>query len=295
MIENTSCTNIVIAGIGGSGIAGRIFQGLYTQKPVLLVEEYLMPDFVNRDTLVIAMSYSGNTEETLSAVQDAKRKHAHVVTITSGGKISSLGDQNIIIPQKGMQPRSAIGYQLMPLLLSFGISSEQDAKNARTILDGLDKDHTECTKHASNIFSGSKIPVVYGSAPFQGVPYRWKMQIGETAKVAIFANNFPSLSHTDVMGLGKGYNKDIFYYFVLEPESARIKKRMEIMAKLTKTDFNLIRPKGKSTAEKLFYYIHYGDYIAYDLAKLRSMDPQNVDLIEQIKAELARTDPKGLP
>ena len=98
--------NVVIAGMGGSGIAGKIFSELYTKMPIYLVDDYSAPEFINKKTLFIAQSYSGNTEETLSSIAEAKKKGAHTVVIASGGKLIDLGDQKVTVP-KGLQPRSA--------------------------------------------------------------------------------------------------------------------------------------------------------------------------------------------
>ncbi len=289
-IKDTDYDQIVIAGMGGSGIAGKIFQELYTEKPVRLVEDYRIPKFVNKNTLFIAVSYSGTTEETLSAATQAKRQGAHLVTISSGQQLSKLGHQNIILPNSSLQPRAAVGYLLVPLLRSFKISTERELNLAYRSIAGLDKNSEECKKHAAKISAEKKIPVIYSGAPFKSVAYRWKTQMNENAKVICYANYFPELNHNDTVALAKTYRKDLFYFLVLESDYPEIRKRVELTASITNTEFHVIKAKGKSVTERLFYLIHFGDYLSYHLGKLRGVDPGDVTLVNEIKKGLVKND-----
>ncbi len=278
--------NVVIAGLGGSGIAGRIFQELYSSKPVMIADDYTAPSFVSKSTLFIAISYSGNTEETLSSTADAKARGAHIVTISAGGKLYGQGDQNIRIPRRDLQPRSVTGYMIMPLLRGFGIVSEEEADGSYKLLDALDNDNIECLVHAKAIMEGSCIPAIFGSHPYKGVAYRWKTQFNENAKVLAYSNSFPELNHNDTMALAQTYLKDRFYFMVFGSESERIKKRIEVTQEITASQFNIIEPKGRTYIERMFYLLHYGDYVSYHLAVLRGADPADISLIERLKAEL---------
>lgn len=288
-IKDIEYDRIVIAGMGGSGIIGKMFEELYTQKPIFIVQDYQIPDFVDKNTLFIGSSYSGNTEEVLSAVSLAKKKGARIATISAGGQISKYGDENVHIPRAGLQPRAALGYLLVPLLLSFGVSTKAELTRTQKILKELDDDNSECEMHAKNIFSNSSIPVVYGVAPFKNVAYRWKTQMGENAKILAYSNNFPELNHNDTMALAKTYRKEMFYFFVFESSQRIINKRIELTSKITKTKFHMIKPEGKSIVEKLFYLIHYGDYVSYHLGRLRGVDTRDIGLVEEIKKGLAKS------
>ena len=287
-INGIDYDKIVIAGMGGSGIAGKIFQELYTKKPVLTVEDYNIPEFVDKHTLFIGMSYSGNTEETLSAVSLAKKKGARIATISSGGRISDLGEENITIPKVGMQPRAAIGYLLVPLLLSFGLSSKAELARAKKLVESLDSSNSECEHHAKELLKNSKIPVIYGVTPFKTIAYRWKTQMSENAKVIAYANSFPELNHNDTMALAETSRKGLFYFFVFESDDAKMNKRIELTSRVTDTQFHMIKPKGESVTEKLFYLIHYGDYISYHLGRLRGLDTRDIGLVEDIKRGLSK-------
>lgn len=285
-IKDIDYEQIVLAGVGGSGIACKIFQELYTDKQVSLVDDYRIPQFINSKTLFIAVSFSGGTEEVITATEKAKEKGARIATISVGGPLSKYGDENILIPRNDIQPRAAIGYLLVPLLLSFGVTNRSELNEARKLLDSLDKDNRDCEKYAREISDGNHIPIIYGSSPYRAVAYSWKVRFNETSKVLSYANYFPELNHTDTMPLARTYRKSMFYFFVLESEFQEIKKRVELTASITNTKFRLIRAKGKSVTERIFYLIHVGDYISYHLAMQRGQNPSDVGLIARLKAGL---------
>jgi len=277
--------NIVIAGMGGSGIVGSIFKELYTQKPVVQVDDYHIPDFVNEKSLFIAVSYSGNTEETLSATDLAIDKKATVFTISSGGKLGEKGAQNVTVP-KGLQPRSSVGYMLMPLLNTFLPQSQKRIDNAHRLLETMDENNEHIKAQAREIFEHSSIPVIYGHYPFKAVAYRWKTQFNENAKILAYSNFFPELNHNDTMPLRDTYRKDSFMFFTFSSTNEKIKSRISITAEITNTYFVRIDPLGGSIFEKLFYLIHYGDYLTYHLANYRGMSPEDVGIIEELKLRM---------
>lgn len=280
-------SNIIIAGMGGSGVAGQIFSEMYSEIPVHLVDDYSIPRFASKDTLFIGISYSGNTEETVSATREAIRKKAHVVTISSGGKLQKLGNQHIRIPNASLQPRSATGYMLMPLLNTFGLVKKKDLQSAYWLLSELDKDNEECRVHAQSIIQGEKIPCVFGSSPFSSIAYRWKTQFNENAKVLAYSNSFPELNHNDTMALAQTYSKEKFYFMVFASERERIRKRISVTAEIANAQFNEIKAKGRTDFERMLYLLHYGDYVSYHLGKLRNVAPEDVSLIQKLKEKLA--------
>jgi glucose/mannose-6-phosphate isomerase len=278
--------NVAVAGMGGSGIVGKIFSEIYTERPVTLIDGYNVPAHLSRDTLFIAVSYSGNTEETIKAAKYAARKGCMVVTISSGGRLGEYGDQKIRIPRSDLQPRSAIGYMLMPFMKGFGLVDDAGVKEAYKVLGGLDRNNQECFAHAKRISRNKKIPIVYGAYPFSSIAYRWKTQFNENAKVISYCSSFPELNHNDTMALAETYRKDEFYIMVFDSERREIKSRIEITSRLTQTKFNFIEFAGRSLAARLFYMIHYGDYLSYHLGKMRGVDPTDVSLIEELKRSL---------
>ena len=279
--------NVVVAGMGGSGIVGRIFSELYSEKPVEVISDYQLPKYANDRTLVIGVSYSGNTEETISVLNQAQKKNCVTVAITSGGKISGMGFQTVLIPG-GLQPRSSLGYMLMPLLSTFLdiTNNVRDATFER--LKNMDEAHSKEETLALEIFKEQRIPVIMGFFPFSWVAYRWKTQFNENSKIMAFSNYFPELNHNETMAIGDTFRRDLFKYIAFRGSANnRIEKRIEETSKITGVDFYQVTAEGNSTIEKLFFLVHYGDYVSYHLAKLRNVNPQDVSKIELLKKRLA--------
>jgi len=278
--------NIVISGMGGSGVVGNIFQEYYNKKPVITIGDYGIPDFVNEKTLFIGISYSGNTEETLNNIEEAKNKGAHVFGITSGGKLETIIDNKIIIPS-GIQPRSALGYMLMPLYNTFDLINDEQINSVYNTLNAVDQDHEEMKKEAFKIYSNSYIPVIFGSRPYKSVAYRWKTQFNENAKTFAFYNYFPELNHNDTMPLKSAYRLNEYIYYVFDSDNPRINQRIRITQEITGSQFNIIKSPSNDYFNKLFYLIHYADYLTYHLALIRNVDPNDVSTIEELKKKLA--------
>ncbi len=283
---NFDFDNIVISGMGGSGVVGNIFQEYYSKKPVITVGDYGIPDFVNNKTLFIGISYSGNTEETLNNIEEAKNRGAHVFGITSGGKLETIIENKIIIPS-GIQPRSALGYMLMPLYNTFNLINDDQIDSIYKILDAIDQNHEEMKNEAFKIYGNSYIPIIFGSRPYKSVAYRWKTQFNENAKTFAFYNYFPELNHNDTMPLKSAYRKDEYLYYVFESDNQRVNQRIRITQEITGSQFNIIKPPSEDYFNKLFYLIHYADYLTYQLALIRNIDPNDVSTIEDLKQKLA--------
>lgn len=276
-------SNVVIAGMGGSGIAGKIFQELYSRKPLLSLDDYHVPEYVDSNTVFISMSYSGNTEEVISSTSEALERGASVFAVTSGGKLENIVDNAIKIPP-GLQPRSSLGYMLMPLLNSFTPPDESSINRTRELLEELDNSNEEMKVEAEKINRRELIPVVYGSSPFRAVAYRWRTQFNENAKVLSSSHYFPELDHNEIVALKETYHRKRFIFYSLEGTGEqRNNARIGATEQVTGLEINRILPKGVSDLERIFYLIHYGDYLTYHLAKLRGIDPTDVSTIEKMK------------
>lgn len=279
--------NIVISGMGGSGIAGSIFSELYRKCPVEVVTDYHLPEYAGSDTLFIGISYSGNTEETLSAAGEAIRNGCQVRLVTSGGQLSEMGQDTVLIPP-GLQPRSALGYLLKPFLSTFITSSEEEYAEISGILQELDNDNKAQEELATEISGRQEIPVVMGYEPLRWVAYRWKTQFNENSKLLSFSNYFPELNHNETVPLRSSYRKDVFRFLVFGGAPQRIEERIRITSRITGTDFTRIPVVGNTLLQRLFYLIHYGDYLSYHLARARNLDPEEVGVIEELKKELKK-------
>ena len=278
-------SNIVVAGMGGSGIAGNIFSEIYDKSPVQVVSDYRLPEYAGKNTLFIGISYSGNTEETLAATMEAMKRGCQMRLITSGGELSQLGEETIKIPS-GLQPRSALGYLIKPFLQSFLFRDSEGYDAVHKLLKEMDDNNEEQLGLASSINGKSLIPVVFGHYPYRWIAYRWKTQFNENSKVLAFSNFFPELNHNDTVPLKASYRKEDFRFISFGDARPRIEKRIRITGSITGTDFARVPVKGETLLQKMFYLIHYGDYVSYHLAKLRNIDPEEVSVITELKEGL---------
>ena len=278
---------IVISGMGGSGIVGRIFAELYEQFPVQVISDYKIPDYVDRDTLFIAISYSGNTEETLSTLKQAETRGAQIKTITSGGELGKSGFESVMVPS-GMQPRNALGYMLAPLLRSILKLDAEEIKSAASILREIEKKSSYLKEMAENICSDELIPWIVGYEPYIATSYRWKTQFNENGKILAVNSVIPELNHNETMPLKMSYGLKRFYFITLgNPMNERTARRLRITSELTGLKFHNVMEAGNTKLQKILSMIHSGDYISYYVSEIRGLDPMDVSLIEELKKRLS--------
>jgi len=294
MTVSGKINNIIIAGMGGSAVGGDLLR-LYmhdSKIPVATIRDYKLPNYVNENTLVFAVSYSGNTEETLSAYEDALKKKAKIIAVTSGGKLGDISSKAIKIP-KGLQPRAALGYLFFPVLgvlVNSGIVKENQAE-INEMLDVLSQkeDFRQFgEKLAQKI--GSRTPLIYSSEQFSAVAYRWKTQFNENSKVAAFSHSFSEMNHNEIVGY-QSMGKDKFIAIVIRDhaDNERIKKRMEITKEIIsqKVEVEEVYTKGSFLLSRLLSGLYYADFASYYLALQNKVDPTPVHVIENLKKKLA--------
>lgn len=288
---------IVFIGMGGSAISGDLIKSYLSLKvPVFVFKSYDLPEFVDKRTLVFAISYSGNTEETLTAFNAAFRKNAHIVAITSDGKLEGLclkNDLPFIKVPAGVQPRASVAYLFFPILnvlSNSGLIPNQDRFVSATI-SALR--HSNIKDKAEELAEKlvSSVPLIYASEKLAAVAYRWKTQFNENAKVHAFCHVFPELNHNELVGYG---NLNANYYVIIlqdEEDNRRIKQRMKLTKELiTKShvESTLINITGNNLLTRIFSAIHLGDLTSYFLAKKLNTEPEKVDVIEEFKSKLKK-------
>ncbi len=280
---------IVISGMGGSGVSGRIFSEAFQELPVIVVDSYKLPKYVDRNYCFIAVSYSGNTEETLSTVREAKSRGITVNAITSGGELSTICDNLIKIPS-GLQPREAIGYLLMPLLNTFiGIKGEE-RKRIISILENLEKERSPIWQLAQKIVDSRKIPYILSWEPFSSLSYRFKTQFNENSKLFALNHNLSEQNHNELVPqlVNSGMAEKFIFLAIEGDSSSRCKVRLDIMESKFSSEIIKIKPKGETYLEKLFYILHYIDILTVEVSLRLSFDPEDVKVLENLKAELSR-------
>lgn len=302
---------IVFSGLGGSAIGGDLVKSyLYFESklPILVFREYNLPAFLDEDTLVFISSYSGNTEETLSAYQEAKARGAHLVCISSDGKLKENclndGFSFIEIPA-GFPPRCALGYlSIIPLVIleRLGIvsSKEEDIKEVISILKDLKNNclnpqigqKENIAKYiAKKIFN--KFVFIYStSINFDVAATRLRAELNENAKSLATSHLFPEMNHNEIEGFknpAKLFKNFIVLLFNDKGIHPRVKKRMEITKEILKKEGLLcieISSWGESLLSRIFSLIYIGDFISFYLSILYGIDPTPVDRITYLKKRL---------
>jgi len=299
----------VITGMGGSGIAGDIISDLLYDKNVLIypVHDYSLPGWVDKDTLVIALSYSGNTEETLSVFAEARNKGAKLLGIATDGKLKVLADKfnaPCLTFEYKAEPRQAFPYFLTFLVSIFAKLGhlEVTADDFAKMIDFVEQyqqkikfsslSNANLAKITAQKLSG-RIPFIFSSGLLQSVGRRIKTQINENAKNFAFTECLPELNHNSITGLSFPRGNNI-YVLMLESnfDNERIVKRQNITAKiLENARIPLIRFKllpCESQLSEILSCVIFGDYLSYYFAVLNDTNPDSIKNIEYLKAELEK-------
>lgn len=302
---------IVVLGMGGSGMSGDVAAALPADGfpvPFVTVKGYGLPAFVDGSSLVFAVSYSGNTEETLDCFEESLSRGARVVAVTSGGRLAELAAEHDVplfrIPG-GMQPRASLGYLVVPVVCSLqrmGLASglAEAIEGSAAMLEGRSREYAVTavlddnpTKRLAKDLVGC-LPVVYGQEGALAVTaMRWKAQFNENAKVPAFSNAFPELNHNETVGWEHldDVRSRCHLIVLREPdEHPRVKKRIEITIDLLEdyvAHVVQICARGANRVERLFDLIYFGDYASVYLALAMGQDPTPVTRIEELKKRLA--------
>src|SRR3989338_824690 len=287
-------SNIVVIGMGGSAIGGDLLKAYLLgngKVPVHVIRDYKVPKFVDENTLVFAVSYSGNTEETLSALKDAQKKNAKIIGVTSGGQLAAECNKLIAIP-KGLQPRAALGYLFFPMLGVLHNSGIIRVKNEElnelvSVLNKFDSFNSLGETIAKKI--RDKTPIIYSSESLGPVAMRWKTQINENAKMPAFYNVFSEMNHNEIAGY-RGIGNNFTAVLIRDKhDNDRVKKRMDICRQIMEQRINVVEAEtqGSSLLARMLSGIYLGDFVSYHLAMWNRIDPSPVEIIEGMKKKLA--------
>ena len=295
-------SNVLISGLGGSGIGGTIAAEVVASEagiPIVTNSGYFIPGFVDDETLFVACSYSGNTEETLSAANLAHEKGAKIVVISSGGKLKEMAEAHqwdyIGIPG-GQPPRASFGLsfpEVLYVLHAYGIISKKFEKDLEAAMKLLDDNEAAIQKEALEVTEKlfGKIPVIYAADGFGGVATRFRQQINENSKMLCWHHVIPEMNHNELVGWRTKNDDLAVVLFRNESDYKRIQARMEInkrtFAEYTNTTVE-IWSKGESDLQRSLYLIHIGDWITYFLAEKKGIDETEVKVIDHLKGELAK-------
>ncbi len=303
--------NIIITGLGGSAIGGDLLRAYLADKcgvPVIVNRHYYFPEYVGKNSLVIVSSYSGNTEETVSAYKDAVKRKAMVFCITSGGEVEKMAKKHkhpyIKIPG-GLPPRAALGYSFFPTLialskLGFIKDQKKEIKETLALLNALSARYSNdaaADNLALNLAKTihGKLPLIYsGADKFDTVNTRWRGQITENAKTLAFGHVFPELNHNEIVGweVLKDLMKNIHVIILRDNEDyKRIQLRMDISKGIIgglADGVTEVWTEGKSLLARTFSLLYLADWLSFYLAMFNGVDPSPVKKIDFLKEELGK-------
>lgn len=291
---------VVVGGMGGSGLVAGILRALKPGLNVVAHHEYGLPSFVGGDGekyLFIAVSHSGDTEETINFCEEAIKEGLPVAVVSAKGKLLELAEEKglpyIDLPGDEVQPRMALGYALRAVLKLIG--EEKLYKETTRLAEKLDPlRHEEHGRELAQKLSGA-VPIVYASRFNQALAYNWKIKFNETGKIPAFCNVFPELNHNEMESFGERsaagalLPKAHFVFLRDDADHLRIRERMELTAKLY-SDCGLsvedVMIEGKTRLERIFNTLLLGDWAAYYLALGNGVEPESVPMIERFKKDI---------
>ena len=309
--EYARVKKVIVLGMGSSAIGGEIVRRLTLAEgkvPVWVQQDYGLPPFVDEDTLVIASSYSGNTEETLSSFTESLKTPAKKLVLTGGGKLKRLAKRKgipVFIIDYQSPPRAAFPHSFVPLvgiLQRLGLlrNKSADLPEALRILNKLSTDFVETTPLVANPAKQlatklwGHIAIIYGAGIISAVAQRWKTQLNENSKTWAFFELFPELNHNAVVGYEfPSQTKERMFVILLHSASLhpRVLLRYEATTKLLAKagiSHEFVEAHGETSLAQVMSLIFLGDYLSFYLAILNRIDPTPVDAIAFVKNYLSQ-------
>ncbi len=313
-ISGKKYAGVVFTGMGGSGFAGDIIKSLIEHSVHIFTESvkgYRLPGYVNKDWLVVAVSYSGNTQETVACIEQAVKLGATILAVTSGGRLAQIAQDHdcaVIKVPSGFQPRGAIGFLFLPTLLALkklgivhmdlvDINEGLDAvKNLSARLSRKVPTGKNFAKQLACAI-GDRLPVIYGTQGYlRCIAYRWKCEINENAKTPCFWAHFPELNHNETVGWERLASVTRNFVLIIlreQDEPPSIKTRIDTTISLIRENLGQVIEvpvEGRSLFCRAVTALYLGDIASVYLALLSGVDPTPVEKIEKLKQELAKLD-----
>ena len=307
-LDASGLQQVILTGLGGSAAGGDFARALYEAEgrvPFAVNRDYTLPAYAGPATLVFAASYSGNTEETLSAYADARRRGARIVVVTSGGELARRAQQDgvpVISIPGGQPPRTAMGFMLVPVLVAsakLGLLPAQDVAGAcagmeesmRSWAAGSSLESNEAKRLAIALHGA--VGVLYGLGSWPSVVAgRWKAQINENAKQHVFAHMLPEMNHNEILGWEGARHQGVARWVALLLEDRAEGERMALRARVTldlisqAAEVHRVRGSGATLLGRMLSLALLGDFVSLYLAALNEVDPYTITSIDQIKQAL---------
>lgn len=302
---------LVFAGLGGSGLGGELVARLFERElpiPAMVSQRYQPPGFLNSDSLLFCISYSGNTEEAISTFQAGMDKGARIICLTSGGRLGELAAAHqvpLVLVPNGRPPRSAFGYLFLPMiriLEKLGLIGDQtqvlhEAVERLTELEGEIGPQVPTSANQAKELAlklQGRFPVIYGCVgPMGVVAYRWRTQLNENSKVLACSHVFTELDHNEIVGWGEGAQvagDPMVIILRSQLDNDRAQLQMEVAKKIISSQAEVyeICGQGKWELAQALGLLYLGDFTSIYLALLRGVDPSQIAAIDRLKGELSQ-------
>jgi glucose/mannose-6-phosphate isomerase len=287
---------LVFCGMGGSALCGEVLK-LYFEKiklklEILIHRDYGLPVLAQKDDFYFIISYSGNTEETISTFKETLKRNFKKIAICSGGLLEKIAKRNkvpLVLVPKGVPPRFALGYffsVVFKILKNSKVLKERNKFYLKLKPEGLEKKG----KNLAQKIKG-KIPLIYCSRINFPLAKIWKINFNENSKIPAFANFFPELNHNEMQGFEKLSNKFFIIFLKDKEDLSPNKRRMELTFKLLKkrgVKGEFLELKERNVLQKIFNSILLSEWTSFYLAQLYRKDPGPVKLVEEFKKSLKR-------
>ena len=306
--EYPGIQKIMVLGMGGSAIGGdvaRVISQNSCTVPIIINRSYNIPEWVDSHTLILASSYSGGTEETLSAFAQCRERNCPIIVLSTGGKITELANEyglDIVTVPSGFQPRAALGFSfslILILLRSLGFVQSKTVKMVENSIEPLEILASELNRSENPALAiaeqiHSTCPIIYGSEDLTWIAaLRFRGQLAENAKMLSFHHHFPEQNHNEIEGWT--VNRDIMSRLSIvwlkdEEDHLGTRARMRISSTLLESSAGSqleISQSGENRVERLLKLIHFTDWVSYYAALLNNVDPTPVNRIQELKLKIS--------
>lgn len=304
-----NATRVFLVGMGGSGIAGEVFAAWVADRsriPIHPIHDYRLPSYAKPGDLLIAVSYSGDTEETLAAVAQGIKLGCRVLAVTSGGALAQLAREiraPLVEVPTGLPPRGAFGhlFGILPSLGAEWVYGDLRGELDRATVHLRDlRDHfrpqSPLKRNRAKLLAAKlkgTTPIVYGAPPFDAIAKRWQTQLNENAKVLAFSSTLPEADHNEIIGWASDASARRFAAVILRDadETPEMHRRLDATASLfgKYADVEQVHDDDDQLLGRMLGTLFLGDYVSLYLAALRRVDPLPVDPIRELKDRLKRS------
>ena len=297
---NGSFRGVVVLGMGGSGIGGAILADMLrtgSQAPFMAISDQTLPGWVDSSCLVVASSYSGNTEETLAALEEAEGRGCTIAAVTSGGTLKSRADEQgwpTVNMPGGQPPRSQFGRSflgLCTLMHAYNVVSDEDWSLLQDAVASLDGDSAAERGEALAKAVEGKRTFLYADTPMRGLLTRWRQQLNENSKLFANVEVFPEMNHNELVGWESGDEECVAVLVRMPDDHVRTKLRMDITTKIFQdqgADVIEVEPDGPNRWARLLDAVWVGDWMSLILAERADEDPVDIRFIDHLKNTLAQ-------